>query len=840
MASILSFSIPYMKTNFNHFLLILSLFFVTVKAESQQKTINGLVKDSHSDEVIPYASIQFTSSGMGKLTDSAGNFSIHLSHWLSDTLIISYAGFDTKYVKLDTTLQNINLTILLERGTSTGEIVVKAKINRGLILWKKIVKHKPENNSNNFNNISYDIYNKLEIDVNNIDKSKFEKSLIPSKPLHLILNNIDTTSEAHPILPFFLTETISKYYNRQSPKKTKEIITANKTFGVNNESFSKLLGGMYQNINVYNNFIPVFDLAFVSPISENGNIYYNYKVPDTQFVANKRMFHFVFYPKYKGENTFQGDAWIEDSSFAVQKMNLRLSPTANINFIDKLSLVQEFQKSDSTWVLAKDKFVADFYLMGKKNIGLIGRKTTSYSNYQINKSNTDSILDHEKLKESIVVDAGASEKPADFWKENRPEQLTAKEIGIYKTADTLLKMPAFQNFRRNMYFLTVGYKNVGNFEIGPWFNWISSNRYEGFRTRFDLGTNLHFDKNTYFHGYLAYGFKDNAFKGMFEVKHLISHNPRVYIYGKIKNDIDYGQTYFDEIAYDNIFSLASRKSQVPFKLTSLKEQNIELFRSWESGFSIKTSLHRKIYTPLLNLPLKEQFISKTTGEIFNSFEASLNLRFAYLEKFIDGDFYRTSLGSDWPVAEIGITKGIPGVLNSSYTYTKLNFTVSDNVSLAPLGSLYYNIYAGKTYGTAPYMFLSIAPGNEMYYYNKYAFNLMNRYEYLTDQYVGLTVEHSIGNGLFRLFPPTRILKLRQFWNAKLLLGSLSNANKTLNFVDGHPFAVVDSKPYIELGTGIDNILKFFRVDFVWRVSPQPLPQEAYKRFGIFGSFNVSF
>jgi len=401
-------------------------------------------------------------------------------------------------------------------------------------------------------------------------------------------------------------------------------------------------------------------------------------------------------------------------------------------------------------------------------------------------------------------------------------------------------MPAFQRFRKNMYFMTVGYKNIGNFEIGPWFNWISSNNYEGFRTRFDLGTNIHFDKKTYLHGYIAYGFKDNAFKGMFEAKHLISHNPRIYIYGKIKNDIDYGQTYFDEIAYDNIFSLASRKAQVPIKLTSVKEAQIELFRSWESGFSIKTGLRSKVYTPLLNLPLKEQFLSKMSGEVFNSFEASINLRFAYLEKFIEGDFYRTSLGSEWPVAEIGITKGIPGVLNSSYRYTKLNFTVSDNVSLAPLGSLYYNLYAGKTFGTAPYMFLSIAPGNEMYYYNKYAFNLMNRYEYLTDQYIGLTVEHSIGNGLFRLIPPTRVLKFRQFWNAKFLMGSLSNANKSLNYVDGHPFAVIGGKPYIELGTGVDNILKFFRVDFVWRVSPQPLPQEAYKRFGIFGSFNVSF
>jgi hypothetical protein len=111
---------------------------------------------------------------------------------------------------------------------------------------------------------------------------------------------------------------------------------------------------MYQNVNVYNNFIPVFDLEFVSPISDNGDNYYNYKVPDTQFVAGSRYFHLVFYPKRKGENTFQGDAWIVDSSFAVQKMNLRLSPTANVNFVEKLSMVQEFQLvNDSIWFLSK-------------------------------------------------------------------------------------------------------------------------------------------------------------------------------------------------------------------------------------------------------------------------------------------------------------------------------------------------------------------------------------------------------------------------------------------------------------------------------------------------------
>jgi hypothetical protein len=159
--------------------------------------------------------------------------------------------------------------------------------------------------------------------------------------------------------------------------------------------------------------------------------------------------------------------------------------------------------------------------------------------------------------------------------------------------------------------------------------------------------------------------------------------------------------------------------------------------------------------------------------------------------------------------------------------------------------LYYNIYAGKIWGTLPFPILEVHPGNEIYYYNKYAFNLMNRFEYLSDEYAGVNVEHNIGTGIFRLFGPSRKLKLRQFWNAKLLLGNLSNQNQQFNqfgtiFDQGHQFQSLNGKTYLELGTGVNNILKFIRVDLVWRLLPLPFPKELYKQFGIFGSFRLQF
>jgi len=814
-------------------LLLLSFFGFT-----QSKHLKGIVRDSHSEERVPFASIEFKHTTQGKLSDSAGNFSFNFSRWPSDTLLITYVGFEDRQIVLDTSRSEIQLVVNLERGKKSGEVIIKSKIGRGLILWRKIVKHKPFNDRSRFSNYSYELYNKLEADLNNVNKDKLSK--YTPGPLRFIYDNVDSVSEETPILPIYITETISNYYYQKSPKKYREVIKGSKTVGVNNESVAKLLGGMYQNVNVYNNFIPVFDKQFVSPISDNGDAYYNYRVPDTQYIGGHQYYHFLFTPKHKGENTFIGDAWIADSSFAVQKMNLRISGDANLNYVKKLSLVQEYQLVDSVWFLSKDKFVADFVLIGKKTISFVGRKTTTYRDVRMNDSSVVDNLDQNKVREEIVMLDSASSRPDSFWMKSRHEELSRNEQSIYRMADTLQKIPAFVKATETLIFIGTGYKNVGNYQIGPWYNWFTINAYEGLRLRFDLGTNTGFSKKLYLSAYLAYGFADAKFKGRAEAMYLFTKHPRTYIYGSYTNDIDNGQTYYDEVGTDNLFAIAVRKPNIPYRYMHIDQKKFEFFKEWHNGLSILLSTTHKIFNPLQNLPPKESYPSNDGHEPLNNFEVSARVRFAYLEKFLESNFFRSSLGSDYPIVEFKYAKGIPGWFNSNYNYYKLSASVSDYLKIAPYGSLYYNIYAGKIYGTLPYMLLEVHPGNNLYYYNKYAFNLMTRYEYLSDRYAGVNIEHNIGNGLFRLIPVTRMLKFRQFWQAKLLFGSLSQANQDYNFVNGYSFKTLNGKPYLEIGTGVDNIFKVFRLDFIWRLLPQPLPKESYGRFGVFFSFRLGF
>ena len=800
---------------------------------SQKKTLSGIVKDRHSDETIPFASVYFVNSTVGTLTDSAGGFHFVLSDWPSDTLEISTVGYQTfKYV-VDRRKDSILLEVMMERGTFNEGVRVRVKVNKGLLLWKKIVDHKPFNDKFRFENFSYNLYNKLEVDLKNINFSKFGR-FKPLRPIAELINSNIDTSETLPYLPAYLTEVLSNYYYQKKPLKRREVIVASNTNGVRNESAVKLLGGMDQNVNVYNNFIPVADKEFISPLSENGDNFYNYRVIDTQFVNKQRFYHLVFAPKRRGENTFEGDCWVHDSTFAIQKMSLRLSPDANINFVENLSMIQEYHMiNDSTWFLWKDKFVLDMSPMGKESLGFIGRKTTTYRNIVVNDTSVVKELDKNKIMEEVIVLDDALHKSKEFWSESRHEELTKNEAAIIKMIDTLTNSKVFQRFTNTLNFIATGYLNVGNFQLGPWYYWFTANSWEGFRMRFDLGTNWRFNKKLWLHGYLAYGFGDKRFKGKAEVFFLPKKHPRLFLYASYTNDLDFGQNYYGEVTSDNIFALAIRKNNVPVKYMNIEESRFEFFTQSRSGFSALFATTHKNFTPLKNIPPKDSFPVEK-GNPMTTFEFSVRFRFAYLEKFLENYFFRASLGSPYPIPELYLSKGISGVFNSAYNYFKISGSLYDFMKVPPIGTMEYFVFAGRTFGTLPYVLLNIAPGNELYYYNKYAFNMMNRYEFIHDRYAGFSFEHNIGSGLFRVVPR---LKFRQFYNVRALWGGLSDENRALNLKDGSGFQTLDNRTYMEIGTGIDNILRILRIDLVWRIMPAPLPRQ---NFGIFGSFRLTF
>ena len=820
-----------------------------VRAQEVGLRITGTIRDGLSDEVIPFASVSLARAHRGVVSDAAGYFLLDVPAMTDDTLRVSYVGYNDYVIFISRSMaerangHQLNLTIALDRGKTVATVVITRTIDRGYLMWKRIVKHKRENDRYRFPNFSYELYNKMELDLNRINPAKIKKIGL-LKPFDFVLNNIDTAGGTT-FLPVFLTETISDYYYQKTPFKTREIIKASKAEGVNNESVSRLLGGTDANVNTYANFIPVFDKQFVSPLSDNGDKYYHYTVLDSQMVRNRRLIHMSFTPKRKGENTFQGDCWVHDTTWSLQKITLYLTEEANLNFINKLTLLQEFSLvDDSTWFLTKDKFVTDIAPLGKTKFGIIAKKTTTYRNIDINNVAIADSIGENRIKQEVILSRNARIRPDEYWKNARPERLSASEQSIYRMIDTLQSLPVFVRYTNALNFIGTGYAEIGNYEIGPWQNWLYSNALEGLRARWDLATNKGFSRKLVLHGYLAYGFGDRQFEYEADALYLLHKNPRQSLYLKYSKDIDYGQQYLGEVSQDNIFALAVRKPGVPIKFLLTEEKKISYYREWINGFSVTLTASNKAYSLLKNLPPESIYSKQGLYDPLNNTELSVKFRFAYLEKFLENTFYRYSLGSPYPIEEITFSRGVPGWLNSNYSYSKLSGGISDYLKIPPLGTLYYNVFAGKTFGTLPFMLLDVAPGNEIHYYNPYAYNLLNRWELIHDRYAGINIEHDFGNGLFRFIPLTRKLKFRQFWTAKALWGGLSEANKNYNAAVNYPFteqfSALDGRTYLEIGTGIDNILKVFRLDFIWRATPSVISAVNTGRFGIFFSFRLDF
>ncbi len=824
-------------TNSTFLIPILVFFSFTLHAQSLR--FNGVIQDAHSKEAVSYASMYLKKSGTGKTSDSSGVFSFNLSQYKGDTLVVSYVGYADYKIALTDSLQDKNIIISLERAAANNNVVVRSNFNRGLFLWRKIMSKKKLYNRYSLPNFSYEAYNKLEIDIKNFKADKAKKNFI-LKPFAFVFDNIDSTSEKDPFLPAYLLESISDYAYQKNPKKFVENIRNTKTIGSDNQSFAKLTGVMNQNINMYGNYINVMDKDFISPLHDNADAYYNFSVPDTQVIKDNKIFHFVFTPKRPGQNTFQGDAWVLGQTFQIQKINLYLGKDANINYLDRISVFQEFiPLNDSIYFLHRDKFFADFKVLGKQSLTLIGRKTTSYKNITINSDSLKRAFEDQHIEEVIKMAPGGLETTDSAWNVLRHDTLSKNEKAIYTTINKLMAMPKFQRLQNTLQFIGTGYKKIGKLEIGPWFNWISANAWEGTRFRFDLGTSTKFNKNVYLHSYLAYGITDKKFKGKAEAYWITRRNPhRTRIHLAWSNDVDNGISQLGDVGQDNIFSLAIRKPNITRKFLQTEDLRFEVFHELGRGFSTEWFISNRKYDPLQNLPLKTTFPVKD-GESLNTFEVALKLRFAYLEQFVEGDFFRYTLGTKYPVAELILSKGFKGVMNSAYNYYKIGASVKDYMKISPYGSLSYKVYAAKIFGTLPFTFLENHPGNDIYYYSSGSFNLMNRFEYLSDQYAGINVEHNIGSGIFRYTSLTRKLKWRQFWNAKAVWGSLSEENTTLNN-SGDNFKTLNNTTYLEAGTGVDNIFKIFRVDFTWRILPRPLPEKRVSRFGIFGSFQFQF
>lgn len=825
-----------MKLNlYVHVALLLLLPLVHIIPASAQITkIMGTVINAKTDEPIPFVNVYFEGTSIGATSDFEGDYIIE-TYTPGDSLTASFVGYHSVTKKVTPKIfQQINFS-LDPSEVLLDEVVILPGENPAEVILRKVIENKEINNRKEFDAYEYEVYTKIQFDANNIRERLQERRLV--KPFKFIFNYMDTsTLNGKAYLPVFLSETMSEIYYRKDPKEKLEVIKASKLSGVDNESLTQFLGDLNASVNIYDNYINLFQKNFVSPVANFGLSFYRYYLVDSMFIDNQWCYHLMFKPRRKQELTFSGTFWVHDTSFAIKRVDMKLAGDMNLNFVGAGMIRQEYSLIDGQyWMLTRDYLMGDFNITKKaKTIGIYGHRTTSLKNFVFNRPHPDEFY---KSPVSVVVEDSAMYKGKAYWVKTRHDSLSTRERGIYEMIDSIKGVPLFDTYMDLGYMLVNGYYIWGNFELGPYYKLLSFNAIEGARFRFGGQTSNDFSTKLMLTGHVAYGTADYRLKYGLGFQYMFNTNPRRTISGSYLYDmVQLGQSQ-DAFSQENFFAVFFRRNPAN-KLSMLERYKISYEHEWINGFSNTFGFsHHKLFpvgdSRFIVFPEPDSY--KIEDNIISA-EASIRFRWAFKERYILGNFTRITVGTKYPIFELEYGYGIHGLFLSEYEYHRLQFQVKQWFNVFSIGWSKYILESGKIWGTLPYPLLKLQPANETFLFDEYAYNLMNYYEFINDEYVSLYYTHHFDGYFFNRIPLMRKLKWRTVVHGRALLGSLSAKNKAYSLFPGR--LVNHTSPYYEAGVGIENIFKFIRVDAIWKLSYRNT--NSSRNFGVFISASLSF
>lgn len=796
-----------------------------------QSKAGGYVKDEDG-KPIPFANVYFKNSTEGTVTNELGRFYLE-SDKTWETLVISFLGYASQEFDMGKK-SLLNLQVILQQGEQLDEVTVytgktSKRNNPAIDILQKIWEKRRKNGLNMVKQYEYDKYEKVEFDLNTIDSAYMKSNFF--KGLEFMFQTMDTNRiTGKTYLPFFINEIAYKVYGNNEINKERIDLLGNKNSGFeSNENLIEFVKDLYPEYNIYDNYLKFFDKSFISPLSRTGIQNYNYILTDSTFIDNKWSYNIVFYPRRSNELTFKGDFWVNDTTFAIKKIRMTAARGINVNWIKEIYIEQEFEVvNDSVFLLKRDHIMADFALRKKEESrGIYGKRTTLFGNYEFDKSHPAAFYNEEE----DPFDNSIYKRPDEFWEEKRLEVLNQDEKGIYKLLDTLVEVPKFKRIYNITSILATGYIDVDkyNMDLGPIQTFIGQNDIEGLRLR--LGGRSYRGQNDLWRlqGYGAYGFKDARFKYGADFKWMVGKKDRIIVDIGHSRDLEQNSISFTRtndalargLATSGVFATGDNT-----KLFMINRTNLALEGEFVKDMIFRSSLTYKSLKSGSQKDFQVDFFTDNTLTNFDSdivqTEVDFSLEYTPKRKLAGHGVERWEVNQDFPRFFLSFTKGFTGLLESEHNYEKLQFLYKQPLLIGGLGRFQATIEAGKIWGDLPVGLLAPVPANQTFFNIFNTFGNLDYYEFVTDEYVSLHLEHNFNGRLFSRVPWLKKYGLREILFARGVYGDLSDENIQRNNVNFN-LRAPNEQIYYEYGFGIGNILKLMRLDFSFRGNYLDLP-----------------
>ena len=343
-------------------LLLVLLLLGPVVAEAQQTTtaVQGRVRDAETNEPIPFVQIVFEGTTIGTETDMDGKFSISNTQGLTK-LQFRMMGYEAQTFKAVQGKTKKRVTVkMVPRGKTLQAVEITAKKgnskysrkhNPAVELVKKVIAHKEENRLEHVDQYHRQVYERLSMSLDDFNPD-FEGKRIWRK-LNFLEKYIDETEfDATPILCVSMREALAEESYRKDPSLKRRLVKGKRMEGLDevmeDEGMDANIQAMFTPVDIYDGDIELMLNHFTSPLSPVLAVtFYKYYITDTTFVDGQKCVELSFVPANQQSYGFTGRMYVSldpDSTFALTKYVMTVSPHVNLNFVRDLSIVQTFKK----------------------------------------------------------------------------------------------------------------------------------------------------------------------------------------------------------------------------------------------------------------------------------------------------------------------------------------------------------------------------------------------------------------------------------------------------------------------------------------------------------------
>lgn len=808
--------------------LLTTIFLLLIFSQSLwgQDKIKGVVLDSISNTPILGALISIQ-NGDKVVTDNDGVFVARAPH--QSLLKISSVGYQPKQI----VVMSDFLTIHLSRQNTileTVEVVTKKKSryrrrgNPAVELIQKVMAAKAVNRAGEIPPMSK--YQKRTLYGTEVPKNSLIRK---GSAKHLMNNNDQSVFTGLPVFPLSLREQL---YVVKGNKK-EELVDS--FFVGFEEAFEDgtseiFLSQILKESDIYDNTIGILLNEFVSPTDPLFAIAnYHYYLGDTVVINGNRCATLSFTPATQKSRGFTGTLYINLTDYAVQRSEIEIVLTQNVNFVDRLRLIHEYEQLPSgRWMKNREEIFATF------------KFHDLFSKIYTHQAIAYALLPSDDYTPSLIRD--------------RRLPLTRAEGELPTTLKTTRQQLGFKIFEEGMKLFTTGmfpiWKTKGGkerLEIGSIRNFFGTNPIEGQRIRLSLSTTAHLHPRIFLEGYGAYGTRDRQWKYSGTVRY--SFIPKEnYPMEYPRHDLSFTTEYDlfplgvspgikdDLITMIGTSGFSTRSYQRRHQITYTHDR--------ESGWGITAQWRYVQDRPAGSLVYQQ---IKDGGWLQSIPDITTTLLSGEITYSPGITGYKTRSGrksalqrtNDHITVSLRHEYAYPSKwFGSTHTFHQTTLSLYQRTQLSLLGELDWRAEFAKVWGQVPFPFLS-SPNISPIKIEKNSFHLLRPFEFVTDQHVALHATYNMRGLLLNHIPFIRHLELREMISVHALYGWLSNKNNPSIpneglFVLPQGVSPLNQTPYIEMSVGVGNILQLFRLDYFFRLTHRDHPNAQLRglRFGI--------